>query len=275
MALSIYQQTICKQITFHGVGIHSGKFCEVTLSPLKEDQGIVFHVDGITKKYQAENIQGDSRGTQVIISEDQKVLTIEHLISAIAGLGIDNILIDVEGPEIPIKDGSPKFFVDLLLEAGIIKQNKQKKFFRIREKELLIDSKKDKAILALPAETFKVTFLIDYPDPIVKTDIANFDLVKEDYAKELGRARTYGFEHEVTYLKEKGLAQGATLKNAIVVSPAGYSTALNYPNELARHKIVDFIGDIMALGAIPLAHFIVIKSGHEFNNRFVHRLLYK
>jgi UDP-3-O-[3-hydroxymyristoyl] N-acetylglucosamine deacetylase len=275
MGLSIYQQTISKQITFHGVGIHTGKFCEVTLNPLKEDQGIVFHVDGIAKKYVAENVQGDSRGSQLIISDTQKIMTIEHLISAIAGLGIDNILIDVEGPEIPIKNGSPSFFVEQLLAAEPIKQHKQKKFFRLKEKQLLIDEKKEKAILALPAETFKVAFLIDYPDPIVKTDIAHFDLVKEDYAKELGEARTYGFENEVAYLQEKGLAQGATLNNAIVVSPSGYSVPLHYPNELARHKIVDFIGDIMALGALPLAHFIAVKSGHAFNHNFVQRLLYK
>lgn len=272
MGLSVYQQTIAQPLTFHGFGIHTGKFCEVTLTPLKEDQGIVFLVDGATVKYSAENIIGDSRGTLVNVGNSQ-VMTVEHLISAIAGLGIDNILIDVEGPEIPIKDGSPNFFVQKILEAGIKKQDKEKKFFKIKNKEILIYE--DKSILVLPAETFKVTFLIDYNHPLINTDIAIFDLVKNDYVKELSKARTYGFTHEVEYLLNKGLAQGATLENAIVIGPNGFSTELRYPDELVRHKIIDFIGDIMALGAIPLGHFIAIKSGHEFNQRFVRKLLYK
>lgn len=274
MALSVYQQTIAHPVTFHGYGIHSGKFTELTLNPLKEDQGILFHQDGIVKKYVSENISGDSRGTQLVFAE-KKVQTVEHLISALVGMGIDNVLIDIEGPEIPIKDGSAKFFAEKILEAGFKKQNKQKKYFQFKQKELLISPQKDKAILAVPAETFRVSFVIDYDDPIVKTDIAEFDLFKNDFLTELAPARTYGFQHEVQDLLNAGLAQGATLENAIVVSEAGYSCDLRFPNELARHKIVDFIGDIMALGALPLAHFYILRSGHQFNQQFVLNLLAK
>ncbi len=269
--INTYQQTLKNKITFHGYGIHTGKFAEVTLAPLDEDQGIIFRSENKAKKYLAENISGDARGTQVILDKENKIMTVEHLVSALAGMGIDNVLIDVEGPEVPAKDGSPSFFTEKIIEAGILKQNKPKNFFKVKQREVLIE--KDKAILVLPAETLKITFLIDYPDNIVKTDIFSLDLAQMDYQNELGRARTYGFKNELAQLLSSGLALGATVQNAIVVSPEGFSCELNYPDELVRHKVVDFIGDIMALGALPLGEFYVIKSGHQLNFKFVQKLL--
>jgi UDP-3-O-[3-hydroxymyristoyl] N-acetylglucosamine deacetylase len=209
----------------------------------------------------------------MILSDDIKIMTIEHIVSAVTGLGIDNILIEVEGPEVPIKDGSPNFFIEKILEAGIKKLSADKQFFKLFEKEVLIE--KDKAILAFPADTFKVNFLMDYDDDLVRIDIFSFDLGKEDYIKELGKARTYGFKSEIKKLFENKQALGATLDNAVLVSDQGYSKQLNYPDELVRHKVVDFIGDIMALGKLPLAEFFVVKSGHTFNQKFVKNLLSK
>ncbi len=268
--ISITQQTLKQKISFHGFGIHTAGFCEITLTPLDENQGIVFYCDGATSKYLPENVSGDERGSNVLFADGKKVMTIEHLVSALAGLGIDNVLIDVEGPEIPIKNGSPEFFVEQIKKAGIVKQSAEKKFFKIKEKEYLLDGQK--AILALPSETFKVNFVVDFNDEVVKTDVFSFDLNSQDYELELSQARTFGFEEEIKYLLEKGLAQGATPDNALVINKEGFSRELNYPNEIVRHKVVDFIGDIMVLGSLPLAEFFVVKSGHAFNQKFARQI---
>lgn len=268
--ISITQQTLKQKISFHGFGIHSAGFCEITLTPLDENQGIVFYSDGVTSNYLPENVSGDERGTNVLFEGGKKIMTIEHLVSALAGLGVDNVLVDVEGPEVPIKDGSPAFFVEQIKKAGVIRQTAAKRFFKIKEKEFLISG--DKAILALPSETFKVNFVVDFNDEVVKTDVFSFDLNRDDYELELAKARTFGFEHEIKSLLEKGLAQGATPDNALVINAKGFSRELNYPDEIVRHKVVDFIGDIMVLGALPLAEFFVVKSGHAFNQKFAHQI---
>jgi UDP-3-O-acyl N-acetylglucosamine deacetylase len=265
------QCTLTKAVTFNGFGIHTCQFAEVTLTPLKENTGIQFRASNQAAPYTSEFVQGDARGTQVILGPENTIMTVEHLVSSLVGLGIDNVLIDVDGPEIPIKDGSPKFFVDKILEAGITEQPADRNYFTLPEPILL--EEKDKAILAVPADKLSVTFLIDYPDSFIKTDSAIFTLTKEAYIKELSRARTYGFTHEIAALVQSGKGLGATRDNAIVIGENGYSVPLHYPNELARHKIVDFLGDIRAIGAIPLAHFYVVKSGHAFNHRFIQKLI--
>lgn len=265
------QCTLAKPITFNGFGIHTCQFAEVTLTPLKADTGLIFRAHNQSAPYTSENVQGDARGTQVVLGPDNVIMTVEHLISALVGLGIDNVLIDVDGPEIPIKDGSPKYFTDKILEAGIIEQNEPRKYFKLNKP--LLYEEKDKAILALPAEKFSIVFIIGYHDKLVKTDAATFTLSKENYIQELSKARTYGFTQEIEALVKSGKGLGATRENAIVVGETGYSVPLNYPNELARHKIVDFLGDIRALGAVPLATFYVVKSGHSFNQKFVRKLL--
>ncbi len=264
------QCTLTKAVTFNGFGIHTCQFAEVTLTPLKDNTGLVFRAHNQAAPYLHENVIGDARGTQIVLGPDNVLMTIEHLVSALVGLGIDNVLIDVDGPEIPIKDGSPKFFVDKILEAGITEQKESRKYFTLA-KPLLFEEK-DKAILAVPADKLSVTFIIDYPESFIKTDAASFTLSKDNYIAELSKARTYGFTHEIEALVKSGKGLGATRDNAIVIGQTGYSVPLNYPNELARHKIVDFLGDIRAVGAVPKAAFYVVKSGHAFNQRFVKKL---
>lgn len=268
--ISNKQHTLAKDITLNGFGIHTGKFAAVNLFPIKENDGIIFRSNGIAQPYNHENVAGDERGTKIIISKEDEILTIEHLVAALVGMGVDNVLIDVDGPEIPIKDGSALFFAEKIKEVGLKKQQADKKILTIKDNIFL--QEKDCFVLIKPADTFKINFLIDYDDEIIKTDIASFDLAKDDFIKELAGARTYGFTHELDYLIENDLAKGFDGKNAIVIDQKGYSLPLNYPNECARHKIIDFLGDIAVLGQLPLGEFFISKSGHKFNQKIVKKL---
>jgi UDP-3-O-acyl N-acetylglucosamine deacetylase len=261
------QKTLARQIVFNGFGIHTGQFAEVTLTPLKADSGLIFRSSTLTSKYFYTNVNGNERGTEIVFADGSAIQTIEHLTSSLAGLGVDNALIEVDGGEAPIKDGSALFVAEKILEAGLKEQDKEKNFFELKEPKYLAAD--GKFILAVPAENFKVNFLLDYDHPLVRTDIFSFEWGKDDYAREVAPARTYGFRGELEYLLGRGLARGATLKNALVVGAEGFSAPLRFPDELARHKTLDFIGDIYAIGALPKAEFFVCRSGHAFNHQFV------
>ena len=264
------QRTIKKQVSFNGFGIHTAKFAEVTLSPLPENSGIRFRDQSTAVQYLPENVRADARGTQVAIKEDHLIMTVEHLVSAIAGLGIDNILIDVEGPEVPIKDGSTLFFIEKIKEAEIVEQDAPKKMKTISKPVSLIAE--DKFIIALPAAELSISYLLDYPLEEHGCDFARYTYNPENYEQFLGSARTFGLKSEVEALWASNKGLGATIENALVISRDGFSNRLNYDNELARHKIVDFLGDITALGELPLAEFLIAKSGHQFNQAFVKEL---
>ena len=265
------QKTLKRQIVFNGYGIHTGKFAEVTISPLRTDSGLIFRSLNLTAKYCYPHIRGNERGTEIVFTDDSTLQTVEHLVASLVGLGVDNALIEVDGPEAPIKDGSAKFFVEQLLAAGLEEQAQPKNFYEFKEPRFLAEN--GKFILAVPAENFKVNFLLDYAHPLVQTDIFSFDLSKDNFVQEIAPARTYGFAEEIEYLLKNNLAQGATLQNAIVVGADGFSTTLRFPDELVRHKILDFLGDIYALGVLPKAEFFVYKSGHVFNQKFVQMIL--
>ncbi|MDR1452611.1 MAG: UDP-3-O-acyl-N-acetylglucosamine deacetylase [Candidatus Margulisbacteria bacterium] len=265
------QKTLARQIVFNGYGIHTARFAEVIISPLKADSGLIFRSSTLTSKYFYPNVRGDERGTAVIFSDGSSVQTVEHLVSALAGLGVDNALIEIDGIEAPIKDGSAKFIAEQILAAGLREQDKPRRLLRIAGPQKLVAE--GKFILALPAENFKVNFLLDYDNPQAQTDLGSFDLARDDYMRYIAPARTYGFQEELEWLLARNKAQGASLQNAVVISARGFSTALRFPDELVRHKILDFIGDIAAAGALPQAEFFVYKSGHVFNHRFVREVL--
>ncbi|MDR1322988.1 MAG: UDP-3-O-acyl-N-acetylglucosamine deacetylase [Candidatus Margulisbacteria bacterium] len=265
------QKTLARQIVFNGYGIHTAKFAEVIISPLSADSGLIFRSSTLTSKYIYTNVRGEERGTAVLFPDGSSVQTVEHLVSALVGLGVDNALIEIDGEEAPIKDGSAKFIVEQILAAGFQEQDKPKRLLKIAAPQKLVAD--GKFILALPAENFKVNFLLDYNNPQAQTDLSSFDAAQDDYAQYIAPARTYGFQEEIEWLLAQNRAQGASLKNAVVISDKGFSTALRFPDELARHKILDFIGDIAAAGALPQAEFFVYKSGHVFNHRFVREFL--
>ena len=265
------QKTLSRQVVFNGYGIHTGKFAEVTLSPLKPDSGIIFRSSTLTSKYFYPQVNGNARGSEIVFADGSTIQTIEHLVSALAGLGIDNVLVEVDGEEAPIKDGSAQFIAEQILAAGITEQKSPKNFFELREPKFLAEP--DKFILAVPAETFRINFLMDYAHPQAGTDVFQFTWGADDYAREIAPARTFGFPEEIAYLAKNNLAKGAGLHNALVIAPEGFSARLRFPDELVRHKILDFIGDILAIGAVPRAEFFVCKSGHAFNHKFVKTVL--
>jgi len=268
--LGMKQRTIAKSFAFNGFGIHTAKFSEVSFYPLPENSGIVFRSQSVAQKYSLQSVRADARGTQVILEEGFEIMTVEHLVSALAGLGIDNVLIDVDGDEVPIKDGSAVFFAEKLHKIGFKEQAADKKIIQTPRKIKISDGRR--AAVIIPADNFKLNFLLDYDDQVVRTDVGVFDFAKDDYIKELSKARTFAFDNEINDLWLNGKGLGATLENALVVSATGYSTELRYPDELVRHKMADFIGDIMVLGALPKAEFFVFRSGHAFNNKIAHEL---
>ena len=265
------QRTLKRQIVFNGYGIHTGKFAEVTISPLRTDSGLIFRSMNLTAKYFYPHVHGNERGTEIVFADGSTIQTVEHLAAALMGLGVDNALVEIDGPEAPIKEGSAKFFVEQILAAGLEEQDRPKNFYELKGPKFLTE--KGKFILAVPAENFKVNFVLDYTHPLVQTDVYSFIWSEDNFAQEIAPARTYGFAEEIEYLLKNNLAQGATLQNAIVIGQEGFSTALRFPDELVRHKILDFIGDICAIGALPKAEFFVYKSGHVFNQKFVKTVL--
>ena len=276
------QRTIKKIVRTIGVGLHSGTKVELTLRPAPANTGIVFsRVDldpPVELPASAQGV-GDTRMASVLDKGGVKVSTVEHLMSACAGLGLDNLYIDVTAEEIPIMDGSASSFVYLLQQAGLEEQNAPKKFIRIkRAVEVREGTGKDEKWARLePYDGFKLRFFIEFNHPAVDGtgQIAEVDFAGESYVKEIARARTFGFMQDVEMLRGIGLARGGSLENAIVMdeyrilNPDG----LRYENEFVRHKILDAIGDLYLVGHPLLASYVAHKSGHKMNNLLLRALL--
>ncbi|MBT6115811.1 MAG: UDP-3-O-acyl-N-acetylglucosamine deacetylase, partial [Porticoccaceae bacterium] len=206
---------------------------------------------------------------------DVRVSTVEHLMSAFAGLGIDNLIVDVSGPEVPIMDGSASPFVFLLQSAGIREQDAAKKFIRVTRDVTI--QQDDKAVTFKPFDGFKVNFEIDFDHPVFKTQVltASVDFSSTSFVKEVSRARTFGFMHEFEYLRSVGLARGGSFENAIVVDDLKIlnEDGLRYEDEFVKHKILDAIGDLYLLGNSLIGEFSAHKSGHALNNTALRALI--
>lgn len=274
----IRQRTLKNVIRATGVGLHTGQKIRLTLSPADPDHGIVFRrVDLnpiVTIDAQATNV-GDTTLSTSLGSGDSRVSTVEHLLSAMAGLGIDNAIIDVDGPEIPIMDGSAGPFVFLLQSAGIVDQDAPKKFIRVTREVKVEDG--DKFASFTPFDGFKVAFSIDFDHPVFKDKSLNaeIDFSSTSYVKEVSRARTFGFVHEFEYMRSKGLARGASVNNAIAVDDFRIlnEDGLRYEDEFVKHKILDAIGDLYLLGNSLIGEFTAHKSGHGLNNQLLRKLI--
>lgn len=265
------QTTIKKRISCSGVGLHSGKKVNLTLRPAAEDAGILFHVKSAhgTKEISPEPDAVVATGLATTLGRDgAAVATVEHLLAALRGLGIDNIHIDAEGGEIPIMDGSAAPFVMLLKEAGVRKQSRSRRVLRIKRP---VSFEKDgKFIKAAPYNGFFVDYTIAFPHPAIGTQRLQLDVTPESFAR-VEKARTFGFLRDVEMLKSNGLALGGSLDNAVVLDENGVVNrdGLRYSNEFVRHKLLDFVGD-MAMLPLPLqGHFTVSCSGHSLNNDFL------
>lgn len=274
----IRQRTLKNAIKAIGVGLHTGQKIRLTLKPAPVDQGIIFRrvdLDPVVDiKAYAENVSDTTLSTSLGEGEST-VSTVEHLLSAMAGLGIDNATIDVNGPEVPIMDGSAGPFVFLIQSAGIAEQDAPKKFIRIKQEVELRDG--DKVAKFTPFEGFKVNFSIDFDHPVFKDCglEAQVDFSSTSFVKEVSRARTFGFVHEVEYLRSRGLARGGSLDNAIIVDKEEIlnEEGLRYEDEFVKHKILDAIGDLYLLGNSLIGEFTAHKSGHALNNQLLRKLI--
>ena len=272
------QRTLKKVISATGVGLHNGEKVEMTLRPAAPDTGIVFRrvdLPGSPEIKVEPHMVCDTRLCSALEHNGARVATVEHLMSALAGLGIDNIVIDLTASEVPIMDGSAGPFVFLLQQAGIVEQPAAKKFIRIKKTIEVQDG--DKWVRFDPYFGFKIDFTIAFNHPVFEHSGQRvlIDFADNSYIKEISRARTFGFMHEVEYLRSNGLARGGSLDNAIVLDEYRVlnNDGLRYDDEFAKHKVLDAIGDLYVLGHPLIGAFTAYKSGHAMNNQLLRNLL--
>ena len=272
------QRTLKTVINASGVGLHGGVKVNLTLRPAAPDTGIVFRrvdlPEPVDIPAQAVLI-GDTRMCSCLERDGVKVGTIEHLMSALCGLGIDNAWIDLDAPEVPILDGSAAPFVFLIQSAGIEEQNAAKKFIRVTRPIEVTDG--DKWARFDPYEGYRLSFSIVFNHPAIDKSAqrAEIDFGEQSYVREVSRARTFGFMQEVEYLRENGLALGGGLENAIVLDEFRVlnQDGLRYGDEFVKHKILDAVGDLYLLGHPLLAAYASHKGGHALNNQLARALL--
>jgi len=276
------QRTIQQAISTKGVGLHSGRRVQLTLRPAAPDTGIVFHrVDlpqVVDLPAQAQQV-GDTRMASVLQKDGVRVSTVEHLMSALAGLGIDNLHIDLTAEEVPIMDGSAGTFVYLLRSAGLQEQAAAKRFLRVRKTIEVCEGEgsNQKWARLEPYDGYALSFSIDFHHPAIDStaNFAEVDFARDAYVKTIARARTFGFASEVEALRAAGLARGGSLDNAIVMDEYRVlnSDGLRYEDEFVKHKILDAIGDLYLIGKPLVARYVACKSGHALNNQLARALL--
>lgn len=274
----VKQRTLKNAIQATGVGLHTGEKVYMTLHPSAPDTGVVFRRTDLNPIVEiparAKNV-GDTTLSTTLVKDDVRVSTIEHLMSALAGMGIDNVIVDVSAPEIPIMDGSAAPFVFLLQSAGIKEQDAPKKFVRIKRPVTVKQEGKEATFK--PFNGFKINFAIDFDHPVFDSQTLNasIDFSSTSFVKEISRARTFGFMHEFEYLRAKGLARGGSLNNAIVVDESQIinEDGLRFEDEFVKHKILDAIGDLYLMGNSIIGEFDAHKSGHGLNNASVLALI--
>ena len=265
-----------------GVGLHSGQRVELTLRPAPPDSGIVFR--RVDLPHPVDIVVGatavsDTRLASTLSNGDARVLTVEHLMSACAGLGLDNLLIDITAEEVPILDGSSASFVYLLQSAGMVEQPVAKRFVRVTKPVEVREGEGANLKWARlePYHGYKLTFEIEFDHPAVSStgQRVEFDLGSGQYAREIARARTFGFTRDVEMLRANGLARGGGLDNAIVMDDDKVLNAdgLRYGDEFAKHKILDAMGDLYIVGRPLLAAYSAFRSGHGLNNKLLRELL--
>ena len=272
------QRTLKSLVRATGVGLHTGRKVAMSLRPALPDTGVVFRrldlAEPLDIAARAEHV-GATRLCSCLVQGDPKIFTVEHLMSALAGLGVDNVYVDLDGPEVPIMDGSAAPFVLLLQQAGLEAQAAPKRFLRVKRRVEARDG--DKWAALEPYEGLKLSFSIAYDHPVIEksSTALTVDFASTSYLKEVARARTYGFMHDVESLRESGLALGGGLENAVVLDEYRVLNAegLRFADEFIRHKVLDAIGDLYLLGRPLLGAFSAHKSGHALNNRLLRAAL--
>jgi UDP-3-O-[3-hydroxymyristoyl] N-acetylglucosamine deacetylase len=272
------QRTLKSLVSASGVGLHTGRKVRITLRPAPVDAGVVFRrvdlASPVDVPARAELV-GEARLASTLVHGDVRIHTVEHLMSALGGLGVDNAYVDLDAPELPIMDGSASPFVLLVQQAGIEEQAAPKKFLRVTRPVEVRDG--DKWARLEPYEGFRLSFSIEFRHPVIErtTQAVTVDFAETSYLKEIARARTFGFMHEVEDLRDSGLALGGGLDNAVVLDEYRVlnSEGLRFADEFIRHKLLDAIGDLYLLGRPLLGAFTAHKSGHALNNRLLRAAL--
>jgi len=271
------QRTLSSKIKASGVGLHTGKKITLTLNPAQINTGITFIRTDLKSdqiKASLENVH-DTRLSTTLSNETAKISTVEHLLSALAGLGIDNALVELDGPEVPIMDGSARPFVFMIQSAGIQEQNDTKKFIRIKK---TIEVRQDEKWAKIePFDGFKVAFTIDFNHPAFNesSQSSEIDFSSVSYLSQVSRARTFGFAKDIELLRKNNLALGGSVNNAIVIDDYKVinEEGVRFEDEFVKHKILDAIGDLYLLGHGLIGSFSAYKSGHHLNNLLLRELV--
>ena len=270
------QRTIREEIRCRSVGLHSGRRINMTIKPGGVDEGVVFirkDLPGNNRiKATLENVSDTTLATTIGIN-GLKASTVEHLLSAFSGMGIDNAVVEIDGHEVPAMDGSALPFVTMLKNVGIEVQGKYRKWLVIKKKVHVSDGVG--TAMFLPSPEFKITYKIDFEHPLIGQQSYQMTFSEITYEREICAARTFGFLRDVEYLQAKGLALGGSLQNAVVLNNSKVinKEGLRYPDEFVKHKILDAVGDLSLLGMPIIGHFVAYKSGHTLNNLLLKELL--
>jgi len=270
------QKTLAQKVSVSGTGMHSGKQTNLTINPAPENHGIKFRRIDLpgTQDIQAIfKMVVDTSLATVLGTNGAIVSTIEHLMASFAGLGIDNALVEVDDYEIPIMDGSAWIFTKLIEKAGIKEQAAPQHFIIVKREVEVIEN--DKSVIIYPESSFKITCKIDFSHDLIGKQEIVFDRAKNNFGKEISKARTFGFVKDLELLKRFSLAKGGSLDNAIVIDKDGIlnKEGLRYPDEFVRHKLLDSLGDFSLLGMPIQGHIVTHKSGHSMNHLFIKKLL--
>jgi len=270
------QRTLSDEVGCTGIGLHSGQKVKINIRPAPTDTGIRFIRTDLDKrpmvKAHFKNVVDTTLATTIGFN-GSKVSTIEHLMAAFFGLGIDNAIVELDGPEVPIMDGSAAPFVFLIKSAGISEQKNPKRFIVIKRPFKVNDGNRSVAIY--PSKDLRISYMIDFEHPLLRNQRYELAFSGRDFAREISSARTFGFLKDVETLKENGFAKGGSLDNAIVVDDFRIinEDGLRFKDEFVRHKILDFIGDLSIIGSPVIGHFVVKKSGHFLNQHMLKKLI--
>jgi UDP-3-O-[3-hydroxymyristoyl] N-acetylglucosamine deacetylase len=269
------QHTIANPVSVSGVGLHTGVRVNLRLCAAPANSGVVFRrtdLEGFIIEAQARNVARVSYATS-LMKKGVLISTTEHLLSALAGLGVDNTIVEIDNLELPILDGSARPFVELITKAGLRRQRARRNFVKILKPVEVVDGMK--RIIVYPADSFRVTYRISFPHPLIGAQSIDFCSGSSGYATEIAPARTFGFLEELEMLRKNGLIRGGSLENAVVLDRTGVINpeGLRFPDEFCRHKLLDLIGDFSLLGRPLLGHVVAERAGHAMHAQLVARLL--
>lgn len=272
----VNQRTLASVISCTGIGLHTGQEVSLELRPASAGTGIVLIR---TDLHEAVNIKAEMKAVSAssfattLEHRGVSIVTVEHLLAALSGLGVDNAIVEVDAPEVPIMDGSAAPFVSLILDAGIVEQNRPRKYIAIQEAVRITES--ERWIELGPSENFKISYTVDFDHPLISRQSYEVSLPGNTFHEEISPARTFGFLSDVANLRSQGFARGGSLENAVVVGDYGVlnEEGLRFPNEFVRHKILDLIGDFSLMGHPLMGNVTAYKSGHAMNHRLLREVL--